>query len=135
MNRDAQGGEMQPTQVPPPKGFRRPRNIVVIVAAIVVVIAFVAVEFRFTTVDITVISNHTTSTVSFSFAFDGQQTGSGILAPGQKTQYSIPLSWWFYSCEPHSFSATSTGGESGPVAASGNLTVCAGTSYATALSV
>ncbi len=126
---------MRPTQVPPRRRSLRLGQIAVVVAVVAVFIALVAVELRFATVDITVISDHTTSTVSFTFAFDGRQTGSGVLAPGQKAFYTIPLSWWFYPCEPHSISAASAGGESGPVVDSGNLSVCAGTSYATTLTV
>lgn len=126
---------MQPTRAPASRWSHRSRKIAIALVATLVVIAFVAVEFRFTNVDITVISDHTTATVTFTFTFDGRQVGSGVLAPGQKTLYRVPLAWWSYACQPHSFSAASTGGESGPSVDLGNLTVCAGTSYGTWLSV
>ena len=129
---------MQPSAPPsPPRRSHRSRSlaIVAIVVILIVIVAFVAVGFRFTTVDVTVISDQTLNTVTFTFMFDGRQVGSGVLAPGQKTLYSVPLAWWCEACHTHSYSASSTGGASGPTHDDANVTVCAGTSYARVLSV
>lgn len=124
----------QPQYPPPPRRSHAARNIAIAIA-VIVVIAFVAVEYRSSDVDITVVSNHITNTVTFTFAFDGRQIDSGVLGPGQKASDRVPLSWWFYDCQPHSFAATSTGGELGPETDSATLVVCSGTSYGTWLSV
>lgn len=130
---------MQPTTPrPPPRRSHRAQNVAIVLALFFIVlpvIAFVAVEHRSSDVDVTVISDHATNAVTYAFTVDGRQVGSGALSPGQKTFYRLPFSWWFYPCQPHSFSASSTGGELGPRNDWLNLTVCAGTSYGYALSV
>lgn len=104
-------------------------------SACIVVLAFVAATFRFTTVDVTVVSNQASATVAFTLTLDGRTIGSGTLDPAGKVLFSIPLTWWFVDCVPHTLSADGSAGEPFPGGSSQNLTVCAGTSYASALFV
>lgn len=124
-----------PGYIRPPLGrFRRPW-IVAFTVTLLVVVGFVAFEFHFTTVDITVASHHVADTVTFTLTFDGEQIDAGALPPMQETSVRVPLAAWFVECQPHSIAAVSTGGESGPTADPTNPLVCADTSWGIALSV
>ncbi len=97
--------------------------------------AFVVAELRFTTVDVVVVSNETASAVSYTLFLDGGQIGSGVIEPSQKVLYRVPLAWWSAACEPHSLAAVGSAGEPFSGSGSQDLTICAGTSYATVLFV
>jgi len=126
-----QSNAIQPHPRPAP---HRRRNVA-IALGVLIAVAFVAAEFRFTTVDVSVVSNRTTGAITFTFLWDGRAVGSGVLEPGQKTLYTVPLAWWFLACEPHTLSVVSSEGAAFPGSDRLNLTVCAGASYATALFV
>jgi hypothetical protein len=124
-----------PRLLPPRHRVVHHARLIAVILVVVMAVGFVAATFRFTTVDVTVLSNQTTATVTYTFTVDGQVIGSGSLEPGHKAIYQVPFAWWFVNCEPHAFVATGSAGEPFPGSGALNLVVCAGSSYGTALFV